>query len=571
MAKASSGALQRIKKDICVEKIWLKNYPDGVPAEIDPDKFESLVELFEIVCKKYAGHPAVSNMGTVLSYRDLDHESRIFAAFLQKELKVKKGDRFAIMLPNLLQYYIAVFGAMRAGCIIVNVNPLYTRYELEHQLEDSGATAIIVLANFADTLAAALANTPVRHVIITEIGDVFPTPKKQIVNFVVKYIKRMVPKFNIDGALKYTRIIKRARNLSFDPVSITRGDVAYLQYTGGTTGIAKGAMLTHRNMIANVEQTYEWSKVSLELGKESIITPLPLYHIFSVLISCWVFLRIGGHVILITNPRDIPAFVKKLRKTKFTAFIGLNTLFNALLNHPDFDKVDFSDYHITVAGGMAMQHAVAERWHSVTGNWVTLGYGLTETSPIVTTNPTTLKEFKEGVGLPLPSTDISIRDKNGKELPIGEAGELYVKGPQVMYGYWHHKKETEGAFTEDGWLRTGDICRVDADGYVTVIDRKKDMIVISGFNVYPNEVEDVLANHPGILEVAVVGVEDQYSNEAVKAFVVKKDPNLTKAAIIRFAREYLTRYKIPKLVEFRDELPKSNIGKILRRKLRNNK
>lgn len=554
-----------------MEKIWLKNYPKGVPAEIDPDKFESLVELFEMSVKEYADRPAVSNMGTMLTYRDVDEQSRLFAAFLQQKLNLKKGDRFAIMLPNVIQYYIAMMGALRAGLVVVNVNPLYTPRELEHQLSDSDTASIIVLSNFAHTLEKALPKTPVKNIIVTDIGDCFPSPKKQVVNFVVKYIKRMVPKFHFDHGVSYVDLMTQAQSLQFDPVSINRADLAYLQYTGGTTGVAKGAMLTHRNMTANVEQTFEWVGQSLKRGEETIVAPLPLYHIFSLMICAWSFVRIGGHVILITNPRDIPAFVKEMRKTKFTAFIGLNTLFNALLNHPDFNKIDFSNFHLTIAGGMALQKVVSQRWHEVTGNWITEGYGLTEASPIVSVNRTKIKEFKEGVGMPLPSTDISLRDEDGKEVPAGEAGELYVKGPQVMYGYWQRQSETDGVFTEDGWLRTGDVCRMDEIGRLYVVDRKKDMVVVSGFNVYPNEVEDVLAAHPGILEVAVVGVEDQHSGEVVKAFIVRKDPKLTKADIIRFARESLTRYKVPKLVEFRDELPKSNVGKILRRELRDAK
>lgn len=553
-----------------MEKIWLQHYPKDVPQTVDVDQFRSLVDLFNHSCETFADKPAVENFGTVLTYSELNQLTKKFAAYLQHDLKLQKGDRVAIMMPNLLQYYIVMLGILRAGLVVVNVNPLYTKRELEHQLNDSGTTTIVVLHNFASTLEQALPNTKIKNIILTELGDCFSPIKRRLANFVVKYVKRMVPKFHLPTAVHYHDVMQRAEKLTYTPVNIVPSDIAYLQYTGGTTGVAKGAMLTHRNMLANLEQCNAWIKHKIEIGSEVVVTPLPLYHIFSLTICCWSFMKIGGKAVLITNPRDIPAFVKELRKLHFTAFVGLNTLFNALLNHPDFAKIDFSNMHSTIAGGMALQKVIAEKWHEVTGNWITEGYGLTEASPVVTINLTTVNEFQSGIGMPIPSTDVSIRDANGKEVPLGQEGELFVRGPQVMYGYWKREKETAETFV-DGWLRTGDIVQMSEQGRLYLIDRKKDMIVVSGFNVYPNEVEDTLAAHPKILEVAVVGVNDEHSGETVKAYIVRKGKDLTKAEVIRFARENLTRYKVPKLIEFRDELPKSNVGKILRRELRDEK
>lgn len=551
-----------------MEKIWLKSYPADVPAEINPDAYKSLADLFDKTCRKYSEKPAFANMGTVMTYGELDQAANHFAAYLQKKLHCQKGDRLAIMIPNLLQYPVAVFGAFVAGMTVVNVNPLYTARELEHQLRDSGATVIVVLANFAHVLQEIVKNTQVKHVIVTEIGDMYPPVKRVIVNAAVKYIKKMVPNWNIPGAIKFTTVMKLGRKKNPDPVPLTGQDAAFLQYTGGTTGIAKGAILTHRNMVANVEQASAWIHPFLDEGAETIITALPLYHIFSLTANCLVFLKNGSLNVLITNPRDIKGFVKELSHYQFTALTGVNTLFNALLHNDDFSKLNFSKFKLALGGGMAVQRAVAERWIGITGKPLLEAYGLTETSPAVTINPLDMKIFNGSIGLPVPSTEISIRDDAGNELPIGEIGELCVRGPQVMQGYWHRPDETQKVMMSDGFLRTGDVACFDEKGFIYLKERKKDMILVSGFNVYPNEIEDVIAKHPGVLEVAVVGVPNENSGEVVKAFIVKKDPMLQADDIIHFCREYLTGYKVPKMIEFRRELPKSNVGKILRRELR---
>jgi long-chain acyl-CoA synthetase len=554
-----------------VEKIWLKSYPQGIPAEINPDSYASLVDIFLESTKNYPQQPALDNMGCQLTYAEWLEKSRVFAAYLQQECGLKKGDRFAIMMPNVLQYPVALFGALMAGLTVVNVNPLYTVPELVHQLKDSGASAVFVLANFAHIVEKALPQTPsVRHIIVTEIGDLFKPPKGWIVNFVVKYLKRMIPAWNIPAAIPFKKIMCQSCNAGkiFKPVALTGEDVAFLQYTGGTTGVAKGAVLTHRNMIANLQQASAWIASVLRPGKEVVITALPLYHIFSLTANCLTFMKVGALNVLITNPRDIPGFVKALSKVPFSVMTGVNTLFNALLHSPDFAKLDFSHMKFALGGGMAVQKVVAERWRQVTGTPLLEAYGLTETSPAVTLNPLNLKDFNGSIGLPVSSTDIMICDDQENEVPIGSPGELYVKGPQVMREYWHNPEETKKVFTKDRWLKTGDVATIDESGFVRIVDRKKDMIIVSGFNVYPNEIEDAIASHPGVLEVAVIGVPDAGTGEAVKCFIVKQDPNLSKEDIIAHCRKQLTGYKIPKLVEFRTELPKTNVGKILRRALR---
>lgn len=551
-----------------MEKIWLREYPKGVKHEINPDAYPSLVEVFTESCKRFSDKPAFANMDLSITFRALEEKTRYFAAYLQTVVGLQKGARVAIMLPNVLPYPIAMFGALRGGYTVVNVNPLYTARELEYQLKDSGAEAIVILANFAHTLERVLSKTHVKTVIVTQLGDLFPFPKSLLVNFVVRYIKKMVPAWNIPQAVPFLNILAEGKLRTFKPVSVTGADIAFLQYTGGTTGVSKGAMLTHRNMVANIEQAYEWVKPKIKEGNEIIITALPLYHIFALTANCLVFMKCGALNVLITNPRDINGFVKELAKYPFTAITGVNTLFNALLNHPDFAKLNFSCLSIALGGGMAVQHAVAERWKKVTGVVLLEAYGLTETAPAACINPLDLKDFNGSIGLPLPSTEFAVLDENGKELPIGERGELCIRGPQVMKGYWQSPEATAKSIMPNGWLRTGDIAKADNKGYFYIVDRKKDMILVSGFNVYPNEIEDVVALHPGVLEVAAVGVPDAHSGEVVKAFIVKKDQSLTEQDVIAYCRENLTGYKVPRFVEFRTELPKSNVGKILRRELR---
>ncbi|NNM58666.1 MAG: AMP-binding protein [Legionellales bacterium] len=551
-----------------MEKIWLKNYPAGVPAEINPDAYESLTALFESACQQFSYKPAFTNMGTTLSYAEFHRSAYQFAAFLQQKLHCKKGDRLAIVMPNLLQYPVVLFGGLVAGMTIVNVNPLYTASEMAHQLNDSGASVVVILENFAHVLQEVLPHTQVKQVIVTEIGDLYPLIKRLVVNAVVKHVKKMVPAYEIKGAISFVFAMRSCQNLRPDPVRLSGEDIAFLQYTGGTTGIAKGAMLTHRNMVANLEQASAWIGTFMELGKEIIITALPLYHIFSLTANCLIFIKIGAQNILITNPRDIKGFIKELGHYHFTAITGVNTLFNALLNNSNFSKLNFKHFKLALGGGMAVQYAVADKWIKLTGKPLLEAYGLTETSPAVTINPLNMTTFNGSIGLPVPSTEVSLRDDTGNEAPVGEAGELCVRGPQVMKGYWNRPDETKKVMMADGFLRTGDIAAIDAQGFVFLKERKKDMILVSGFNVYPNEVEDIIAKHPGVLEVAVVGVSNAVSGETVKAFIVKKDPALKSEDIIHFCREYLTGYKIPKSIEFRDELPKSNVGKILRRELR---
>ncbi len=552
-----------------MDKIWLGQYPPGVAAEVDVFAIDSLKALIEGACERYADRVAYHCMGTALSYRELDARSRAFGAWLQHRAGLKSGDRIAIMLPNVLQYPIAMFGALRAGLVIVNTNPLYTATELEHQLKDSGAVAVVVLENFAATLEQALPATSVRQVIVTGVGDQLRWPKGLIVNAVLRHVHKKVPRWHIDEARSFRAVLKQGRALSLLPVSLDHADLAYLQYTGGTTGIAKAAMLTHGNMVANVLQSRAWfQQVALETA--TFICALPLYHIFSLTANCLLFACLGGTGLLIVNPRDFPAFVKDLQNNKPMFFMGVNTLFNALMHTPGFNDIDFSRLVATVAGGMALQSSVAARWKEITGCVVTQGWGLTEASPVGCVNPLIgpYAKFTGSIGLPVPSTEVTIRDDEGRELALGGVGEICLRGPQVMRGYWNQPEETAKVMLPEGWLRTGDIGRIDELGFVYIQDRKKDMINVSGFNVYPNEVEDVVAHCPGVLEVAAVAQADEHSGEVVAVFVVRKDPALTEQAIKDYCHQYLTGYKRPHAVYFREQLPKSNVGKILRRALR---
>lgn len=551
-----------------MEKVWLHRYPSDVPPEITPDVYSSLVEMFEKSVHKYADQVAFINMGKVMTFRKLEERSRAFAAYLQNELGLKKGDRVAIMMPNLLQYPVALFGILRAGCVVVNVNPLYTPRELEHQLNDSGASAIVIVSNFAYTLQKVLNQTSVRYVVLTHLGDMLLQPKGTIVNFVVKYIKKMVPKYCFPQAVPMRAALRKGRRAQYVKPFLCKNDVAFLQYTGGTTGVAKGAVLTHGNLLANLEQAKAMYSPALREGHELVVTALPLYHIFALTVNCLLFIELGGQNLLITNPRDIPSFVKELSHYPFTAMTGVNTLFNALIHHPDFKKLDFSFLNLSVSGGTAVQGRVAKKWHHLTGKHLLEGYGLTECSPLVCAYPYNLTEHNGSIGLPVPSTNIRIVDDEGNVLPFTEVGELQVKGPQVMREYWRLPEATQEVLSEDGWLSTGDIVKFCDKGFLYIVDRKKDLIIVSGFNVYPNEIEDVVAMDEKVLEVAAIGVPNEHSGEVVKIFVVKRDPTLTKEELIAHCREYLTGYKVPKIIEFRDELPKSNVGKILRRELR---
>ena len=550
-----------------MDRTWLNQYPPGVPADIDPDAYASLREVIEEALGAYRHLPAFSNMGVTLSFAQLDELSRAFAAWLQQKSGLQPGDRVALMMPNILQYPIALFGVLRAGMVVVNTNPLYTPRELEHQLKDSGAKAIVIVENFAHVLQQVLPRTDLKNVLVTGVGDLLGLPKGFIVNFVLRHMRKQVPPWKMPGSLSFKTVLGSGLGLKLKPVDLSPNDVAFLQYTGGTTGVSKAAVLTHRNMVANLQQALAWIKPSLQAGGARIvITALPLYHIFALTTNCLCFLPLGACNVLITNPRDFPGFVAELKKHKFNFISGVNTLFNALLHTPGFEAVDFSALRVSFAGGMAVQPTTAARWKEVTGSTLTQGWGLTETSPIATANPIGLP-FNGSVGLPVPSTDISIRDDVGKEMPVNGVGEICVFGPQVMRGYWNRPDETENVMFGD-WLRTGDIGRMDAGGFLFIEDRKKDMILVSGFNVYPNEIESVVAGHPGVLEVAAVAQPDESSGEVVALFVVKKDPNLTAEALIAFCRNELTGYKVPRHVYFRSELPKSNVGKILRRELR---
>ncbi|ORM57629.1 long-chain-fatty-acid--CoA ligase FadD [Pantoea rodasii] len=550
-----------------LNKVWLKRYPADVPAEINADRYTSLVELFEHAALQYADNTAFINMGQPMTYRQLDKQSRDFAAWLQQGLGLKQGDRVALMMPNLLQYPVALFGVLRAGMVVVNVNPLYTPRELKHQLNDSGASAIVIVSNFAHTLEKVVAETSIKHVMLTRMGDQLAPVKATLVNFVVKYVKKLVPKYHLPGAVPFRSALQQGAQMSYQRPTLTNSDLAFLQYTGGTTGVAKGAMLTHGNMQANLEQTKATYGKLLRAGKEQVVTALPLYHIFALTVNGLLFLDLGGTNLLITNPRDIPGFVKELSKFPFTAITGVNTLFNALLNDENFNKLDFSTLRLSAGGGMAVQKAVAERWEKLTGHYLLEGYGLTECSPLVSVNPYDITCHTGSIGLPVPSTDVRIVDDEDKDVAPGEPGELCIRGPQVMVGYWQRPDATEEVL-KNGWLHTGDVVTVDGEGFIRIVDRKKDMILVSGFNVYPNEIEDVLMQHPKVREAAAIGVPSELSGEAVKVCIVKKDPSLTKEEVLDHCRRQLTGYKVPKIIEFRDELPKTNVGKILRRELR---
>ncbi len=552
-----------------MEKIWLKSYPPGWPAEISYNEFKSVGALFEDSCRKFAARPAFHCMGKTISFAELDRQSRDFAAWLQAK-GLPKGTRVALMMPNVLQYPVVLFGTLRAGYTVVNVNPLYTARELEHQLKDSGAQVIVILENFAVTLQEVLAKTPVKHVIVTALGDMLGL-KGLLVNFVVRKVKKMVPAFDLPGALSWGSVLAEGAGKPMTPFETGHEDIAFLQYTGGTTGVSKGAMLLHRNILANVEQASGNLAAALAGELPVIITALPLYHIFSLTVNCLLMSKMGGLNVLITNPRDIPAFVKELGKHRYNIITGVNTLFNAFLNNPEFAKLDFSYVKLCVGGGMAVQKAVADKWQQVTGKVLLEGYGLTETSPVATMNPHDLKAYSGSIGIPVPSTEIALRDDDRKDVKPGEPGEICIKGPQVMKGYWQRDDETDKVLGPDGFLYTGDVGVMDEKGFIRIVDRKKDMILVSGFNVYPNEIEQVVAMMPGVLEVAAIGVPDEKSGEVPKVFIVKKDPSLTEAQVLAHCKAQLTGYKQPRHVEFRTELPKTNVGKILRRALRDEK
>ena len=550
-----------------MERIWLRSYPEGVPADINPTAYASIGDFFAANVDRYRDRTAYICMGQTISYGELDRLSRAFAGFLQNVTGLPRGARIALMMPNLLQYPVALFGALRAGYVVVNCNPLYSPRELRHQLEDSGAEAIVVLENFAQTLEKAIDATQVRVVVVAAVGDLLGGPRGLLVNFVLRRVRRAIPAWRLPQAVRFNRALALGRLKTVELPPVAPDDLAFLQYTGGTTGVPKGAMLTHRNMIANLQQVHAWVGRSLT-SEETFVTALPLYHVFALTVNCFVPLMVGANNLLIPNPRDVKGFVRALQRTPFTVITGVNTLFNALLADADFLRLDFSRLHLAVAGGMAVQRAVAERWKAVTGKPLIEGYGLTEASPIVTINPFMIENYTGAIGLPMPSTDIAIRDADGRDIALGEPGELCVKGPQVMAGYWNKPDETAKVMTADGYLRTGDIARVDDSGYVFIVDRQKDMIIVSGFNVYPNEIEDVVMTHPGVHEVGAVGVPDAKSGEAVKIVVVRKDEKLTDVEIIAHCRLYLTGYKTPRHVEFRESLPRTPIGKILRRELR---
>ncbi|MBL7003906.1 MAG: AMP-binding protein [Gammaproteobacteria bacterium] len=550
-----------------MEKIWLKNYPEDVKAEIDINEYNSVYDIFHQSAQKNSEKPCFSNMGTTLNYQQIEYKVDCLAAYLQQVVGLKKGDRIAIMMPNILQNPIAIFAALKAGLTVVNTNPLYSARELKHQLVDSEAKAIIVVENFCATLEKIVNETNVESIITTQLGDLLAFPKSLIVNAVVKYVKKMVPSFSFKNSICFKQALKQGEQQSFEFVTIGHDDIAFLQYTGGTTGVAKGAMLTNRNMIANMQQASEWIRGIIKEGEETIITALPLYHIFSLTANCLTFMKFGALNYLITNPRDMKGFVKELKNVKFSVVTGVNTLFNGLMNTPGFTEIDFSHLKISLGGGMAVQKVVAERWKTLTDSPLLEAYGLTETSPAVCINPLNAKDFNGSIGLPISSTDVCVQNEQGEILPQGEPGELCVKGPQVMKGYWKKEEETNNSII-DGWFHTGDIAKMDEEGYFYIVDRLKDMILVSGFNVFPNEVEAVLSSHEGILEVGVVGEVDENCGEVVKAVIVKKDETLTKEAIRKFCKSELTAYKVPKIIEFTDELPKTNVGKVLRRELR---
>ena len=551
-----------------MEKPWLNSYEPGINAEIDITRYKSITDVFAQSAAKFATKPAFQNMGKTLTYAETAKLIADFASYLQNVLKLPRGERIAIMLPNLLQYPVVLFGALQAGMVVVNTNPLYTPRELEHQLKDSGASVIVVLENFAATLQAVLPNTQVKHVIVASVGDMFGAIKGGIINFVVRKIKKMVPAYHIENAIPFQTAMKQGAAQPFQKVELTRSDTAFLQYTGGTTGVAKGAVLSHGNICANMMQAAEWIKNRLRQGEETVIAALPLYHIFALTVNLMIFTDAGSKIVLITNPRDMKAFLGDMKKERVSVFVGVNTLFNSLVNNPAFAELDFSNLRLTLGGGMATQQAVAEKWKRITGTPIVEAYGLTEASPGVCCNPLNIETYIGGIGLPIPSTEIELRDSEGNTVPQGQPGEMWVKGPQVMQGYWNRPEETAKAIDPRGFLETGDIAVMDEKGWFKLVDRKKDLIVVSGFNVYPNEIEEVIAHNDKVLEVACIGVPSDKTGEALKVFVVKKDPSLTKEELTAFCRTELTGYKVPKDIEFRDELPKSNVGKILRRELK---
>ncbi len=551
-----------------MESVWFNHYQKGVPHSIDTSSYNSIPDILEDSFSKYPNNPSFHCMGKTLTYSEIDLQSRKFASYLQNDLNLSKGDRVALMMPNILQYPVALFGVLRAGMVAVNVNPLYTARELEHQLNDSGAKTIVIFENSAHILQEIVANTGVENILTTKIGDMLGFPKSMIVNFVIKNVKKMVPAWSISGTKDFLECVSAGDETKFIRPELKREDTAFLQYTGGTTGVSKGAELIHNNIIANLMQAKAWISPVTENGKEIIITPLPLYHIFSLTANCFTFSTVGALNVLITNPRDMKGFVKELNKWKFTAITGVNTLFNGLLNTPEFSEVDFSSLKLTLGGGMAVQKAVAEKWKKITGVPLIEAYGLTETSPAACINPLDLKDYNGAIGLPVPSTEVVIKDDDGKTLAVGEIGEICIKGPQVMKGYWNRPDETEKVMTDDGFFKSGDIGVMNEEGFFKIVDRKKDMILVSGFNVYPNEVEDVVCSNEKVFECAAVGSPDEKSGEVVKLFVVKKDDSLTEEELKKFCKENLTGYKVPKIYEFREELPKSNVGKILRKDLR---
>ncbi len=549
------------------ENFWKDKYPEGIPSDIDIEPYRSILDVLEESRQKFAHKPAFSNLGKTITYGELYELSGRFAAWLQNETDLQPGDRIAVQMPNLIQFPVAVFGALRAGLIVVNTNPLYTEREMEHQFNDSGAKALVILANMAHMAEKVVPRTGILHVVVTQVGDMLPLPKRVLVNSVVRYVKKMVPSWNIPGALGFNEVLSAGSRYTVKDHQGDSQDVAILQYTGGTTGVAKGAMLTHHNILANMMQAKVLMAHNLVDGQELMVAPLPLYHIYSFTFHCMIGMITGQHNLLITNPRDLPAFVKELQKVRFSVFVGLNTLFVGLMKNPDFLQLDFKPLKLTLSGGMALQSDTANRWEEITGCEINEGYGMTEASPVVTVNP--LGANKVGtIGMPLPSTELKLIDDNGAELPIGEIGELCVRGPQVMKGYWERPDETANTLTEDGWLKTGDIATIMEDGYVKIVDRKKDMIVVSGFNVYPNELEDVLSAHPDIVQCAAIGVPNSKTGESIKMFAVSSNPELTQEAVIAFIRASVTGYKVPRQIEFRDELPVTNVGKILRRELR---
>ncbi|MHA7840743.1 MAG: AMP-binding protein [Gammaproteobacteria bacterium] len=552
-----------------MEKIWLQHYPKNVPATIDLNTFDSLVHFFKSCCERYGHHVAYSNFGNTLTYVQLENYAKQFATYLQTQCGCSKGSRLGIILPNILQYPVTLFGAFLAGCVVVNVNPLYTAHEMAEQLKDAGTEVVVVLANFAHTLAQALPETGVKHVVVTEIGDLFPKWRRRVANFLVKHVKRMIPQYTFPHSITFRAALEKGKQGNVNIPHLTQKDLAFLQYTGGTTGVSKGAMLSHGNMVANVQQAHAWMKPALNDGQETVITALPLYHIFSLTANCLAFLWFGAHNVLITNPRNMKQFIHELKRFPFSCITGVNTLFNALLHQPAFRKMNFKALRLALGGGMAVQEAVAQEWRKITGKPLLEAYGLTETSPAVTINPLNLADYNGSIGLPVPSTDIAIRNEAGEEVPLGEVGELFVKGPQVMQGYWQRPEETAKVLDDEGWLATGDMARIDEKGFVYLLERKKDMILVSGFNVYPNEVEAVIAAHPMVKEVAVVGEPHAVSGEVVKAYIIPSDNRLEQRDIIAHCRQRLTGYKVPKRIEFRDELPKSAVGKVLRRHLRN--